>query len=94
MREYEDLIIFDPEIGEAMIDKRVEELQKLINKYGEFLKLDKWGTRQLAYPIHKKEKGYYVLLEFKAESELLSELDHKLKLSKDVMRHCIIKKGE
>ncbi|MCK4352589.1 30S ribosomal protein S6 [candidate division WOR-3 bacterium] len=92
MREYENLIIFNPEIGEEAIDKRIDEIKKTINKKGEFLKLDKWGSRRLAYPINKKEKGYYALLEFKAENETLQELNNKFKLSDDIMRHCIVRK--
>ncbi|MCK4307939.1 30S ribosomal protein S6 [candidate division WOR-3 bacterium] len=92
MREYENLIIFDPESGEENISKKTDKLKEIIEKKGKVSNINKWGMRQLAYPINKKEQGYYVLLEFTAEKELLPELDHELKLSKDIMRHCIVRK--
>ncbi len=92
MREYENLIIFDPENGEENISKKTDKLKEIIEKKGKVSNINKWGMRQLAYPINKKEQGYYVLLEFTAEKELLPELDHELKLSKDILRHCIVRK--
>ena len=92
MREYENLIIFNPESDEESISKKIDELKEFVEKKGKVLNINKWGVRQLAYPINKKERGYYVLIEFTSEKELLSELDHKLKLSKDIIRHSIVRK--
>ncbi len=92
MTEYENLIIFDPESEEENISKKTDKLKEIIEKKGKVSNINKWGMRQLAYPINKKEQGYYVLLEFTAEKELLPELDHELKLSKDILRHCIVRK--
>lgn len=91
MREYENLIIFDPDISEESIDKKVDTLKELISqgKQAKKFEIDKWGLRTLAYPIKKKDKGYYVLLKFASESEALPELSRELKLSSEVMRYCI-----
>ena len=51
-------------------------------------------NRKLAYPIQKKSEGYYVVIEFKAEPTLPKELDRRLKISDNVMRHLIINKDE
>jgi small subunit ribosomal protein S6 len=48
--------------------------------------------RKLAYPIEKKSEGYYVVVEFNASPVLPKELDRRLKISDDVMRHIIINK--
>ena len=61
---------------------------------GEVEKVDVWGVKKLAYPIEKKEEGYYVVIEFKAEATLPYELDRKLKISDNVIRHIIINKDE
>ncbi len=92
MREYENLIIFNPKSGEENISKETDRFKEIIEKNGKVSKIDKWGIRQLAYPIKKKEQGYYVLIEFTVEKEILPELDHELKLSKNVLRHCVILK--
>ena len=50
--------------------------------------------RKLAYPINKKSEGYYVVIEFKAEPTLPKELDRRLKISDNVMRHLIDNKDQ
>ena len=50
--------------------------------------------KKLAYPIQKKNDGYYVVVEFKASENLPKELDRRLKISDNVMRHMIINKDE
>ena len=54
--------------------------------------VDVWGTRKLAYPIEKKNEGYYVVMQFQAETDMPKELDRRLKISDNVMRHIIINK--
>ena len=46
--------------------------------------------RKLAYPIEKKNEGFYVVVEFKGNTDLPKELDRRLRISDDVMRHIII----
>ena len=50
--------------------------------------------RKLAYPIMKKTEGYYVVVEFKGEKTLPKELDRRLKISDNVIRHIIVNKDE
>ena len=50
--------------------------------------------KKLAYPIQKKTEGYYVVIEFKAQPTLPAELDRRLKISDNVIRHIIINKDE
>ena len=49
---------------------------------------------KIAYQIQKKAEGYYVVVEFKAPHTLPKELDRRLKISDNVMRHIIINKDE
>jgi|Deesub1362A_J573_1020465.scaffolds.fasta_scaffold05193_4 small subunit ribosomal protein S6 len=94
MREYENLIIFDPEIGEEKVEEKVEEFKSIIEREGKIVEISKWGVRELAYPINKKTTGYYVLVTFTATPHLLPELNRELRLSKEVFRYCIVRKGE
>lgn len=95
MKEYENLIILDPGIGEEGITNKIEHFKKLIEEgKGKCANIDKWGIKTLAYPIKKKEQGYYVLFNLSAEPDLLTELNRELRLTKEVLRHCIMKKEE
>jgi len=95
MKEYENLIILDPTIGEEALNNKMEQIKKLIEDgKGKCINIDKWGIRTLAYPIRKKNEGYYVLFMLSAEPPLLTELTRELGLMKEVFRHCIMKKEE
>ena len=48
--------------------------------------------RKLAYPIDKKTDGYYVVIEFQAETDFPKELDRRLRISDDVIRHMVVNK--
>jgi small subunit ribosomal protein S6 len=72
----------------------VETVKEIISNGGEVIKTDVWGARKLAYPIQKKNEGYYVVIEFNAPPELPKELDRRLKISDNVIRHLIVNKDE
>ena len=94
MRDYEVMFIIDPALEDAKKDATVETVQTIIAADGEVTKVDVWGMRKLAYPIMKKTEGYYVVVEFKGEKTLPKELDRRLKISDNVIRHIIVNKDE
>lgn len=51
-----------------------------------------WGKKKLAYEIQHHNHGYYFLIEFDLEGAKLAELNRHLRLSKEVLRHQIVKK--
>ncbi len=94
MRSYELLFILDPAMDEAGRDQMIENVKGIINVDGEAGEADLWGLKKLAYPINKKKDGFYVLLPFKASAELPKELDRRLKISDNCMRHIIVCQDE
>ena len=93
MTNYELMFIINPTLEEEKKNAVVEKVTEIItNGGGEVSKTDVWGMRKLAYPIEKKEEGYYVVLEFQAAPELPKELNRRLSISDDVMRHLVINK--
>ena len=50
-----------------------------------------WGLRKLAYPIQKKNTGFYYLVEFKAEGELIGKLETEFKRDERVLRFLTVK---
>ncbi|MBR3374443.1 MAG: 30S ribosomal protein S6, partial [Firmicutes bacterium] len=47
-----------------------------------------------AYPIQKLNDGYYVVINFEGNATLPKELDRRLRISDNVMRHIIVAKDE
>ena len=94
MTNYEVLFIIDPALEDEKKEATIEAVKDIIATEGEVGNVDVWGMRKLAYPIQKKSEGYYVVIEFKAEPTLPKELDRRLKISDNVMRHLIDNKDE
>ena len=93
MTNYEVMFILDPAAEDAEKEAFTERVQTIItDEEGIVGKVDVWGMRRLAYPIRKKNEGYYVLIEFQASTELPKELDRRLKIADICMRHIIVNK--
>ena len=94
MRDYELLFVLDPGLDEEQKASLVEKVKEVINAGGEAGEADVWGDRRLAYNINKKNTGYYVVLPFKAGAELPKELDRRMRINENVMRHIIVCQDE
>ncbi|GAB1475948.1 30S ribosomal protein S6 [Bacillota bacterium] len=94
MNNYEVMFIIEAALEDDKKAATVEMVKEVISAGGEVGKVDIWGMRKLAYPIEKKNDGYYVVAEFKANPDLPKELDRRLKISDSIIRHIIINKDE
>jgi small subunit ribosomal protein S6 len=65
----------------------VNKFKKILSDYGsEIVHENNWGLRKLAYPIQKKNTGFYYLIEYKAPGELINKLELELKRDERIMR--------
>lgn len=94
MTNYEVMFIIDSVLEDDKKAATVETVKEIIAADGEVGKVDVWGMKKLAYPIQKKNDGYYVVIEFQGNPTLPKELDRRLKISDNVIRHIIINKDE
>jgi len=95
VNNYEILFVVANALDDEAKEATVELVQTIIaDGSGEVERVEAIGTRKLAYPIDKKTEGYYALIEFKAPPELPKELDRRLRISDDVIRHIIINRDE
>ncbi len=88
MRHYELVFVLKPTMTEEEMASKLESIQKIISSNGgEIYNIDKWGRRELAYPIQNFNNGYYFIVNFKTEnSELPQKLEYSLRLDEDVIR--------
>ena len=90
-RPYEVVYIFDSALEEAAINERLERFHALIQRPGaEPPRVDHWGKRTLAYPIKKRETGYYVVARFEADRTALPEFERAIKLDEGVLRFLVV----
>ena len=93
MRAYELMVIIDGDVEDTDAQARVKSITDSITKAGGTIhgKPDWWGKRAFAYPINKKEAGYYLVVECVAAGGALDELERQLRLADDIVRHKLIR---
>ena len=94
MNKYELMFIIDPVLEDDKKEAVIETVKGIIATAGEVADTDIWGLRKLAYPIQKKKEGYYVVMQFDAAPTLPKELDRRLRISENCMRHVIVRKDD
>jgi small subunit ribosomal protein S6 len=67
----------------------LDDVKKRIN--GKINKEDMWGSKDLAYPIKKQSKGFYVHFEFETDPQVAKGLDNILKVEEDILRHLLVR---
>jgi small subunit ribosomal protein S6 len=90
-REYELVLMLDPELDAPARDALVQEARGQIEAGGSLKHENDWGLRKMAFEINRRTEADYRWFRFEAPSELLDSLDHNLKIADGVMRFRIFK---
>jgi small subunit ribosomal protein S6 len=89
---YETTIIVTPVLPEEEVKNTVNSYVDFLKKNGgEIVEIDTWGLRQLAYPIKKKTTGFYHVIEFVADSQLIDKLELSYRRDENILRFLTVK---
>ena len=78
IKQYETVFIATPVLSEAQMKEAVKKYTDyIVSKGGEIVYEEDWGLRQLAYPIQKKTTGFYYMIEFKADTQVIARTPRK-----------------
>ena len=92
MREYEVMVIFDPDTEERTVQPTLDKHLKVITGGGGTVdNVDIWGRRRLAYEIRKKSEGIYAVINVTAEPNDVKELDRQFTINESIMRTKVIR---
>ena len=87
LRQYESVFIMTPVLSDEQMKETVERYSKyLVSKDAEIVYENNWGLRKLTYPIQKKSTGFYHLVEFKAEPEIVRDWEVMFKRDEKILR--------
>ena len=90
-RPYEVMFIvdstLDDQVVQNVVNRSVEQIKTI---GGNVTKTEKWGRRKLAYPINKKNDGYYTLVQMTAEPAQIAELNRLYFFADELLRHKIL----
>ena len=92
MRNYEIMFILSTQLTDEEKQAGVKLVEDTLAKAGAVeIKTEVWGERKLAYPIKKKENGYYVLTLFQMDGTGLTEVEAKLNITVSILKYMIVK---
>lgn len=92
MTKYEIMFILSTQQTEEEKASLVKKVEEILSKAGATeLSTEIMGERKLAYPINKKENGYYVLTKFSIVGEKLQEVEFKLNILEGMMKYMIVR---
>ena len=94
-RQYELVYILPPDSTEQQVGDIHSQIDGVVQKMnGAIEKTDNWGRRKLAYEIGHHKEGVYVLETVNGTGELMKELDRRLRVMDQVVRHMIVRVDE
>ncbi|HUC31869.1 MAG TPA: 30S ribosomal protein S6 [Ilumatobacteraceae bacterium] len=92
-RAYELMVILDGDLDDTAAQEWVKSITDSIAKAGGHVhgKVDWWGKRQFAYPINKKDYGYYAVFNVVAPGGALDNMERSFRIADDVVRHKLLR---
>lgn len=98
MRQYEITLVFRADLEEGKRNELLERVQALVPLVDDESvaqpTVDHWGERDMAYPIQKQNKGYYVFINGVMDGSGLDEFERNVLYEEDVLRHLVIRAEE
>ena len=92
MRKFETLLLLSPELSADNREGIINALTAIIaREKGIMVEVDNWGMRDLAYPVRKLMRGYYVRLVYNAPPELIAELERIVRITDGIFKFVTVK---
>jgi small subunit ribosomal protein S6 len=94
-RQYELVYILPPDITEQQVTELHEQIVAVVARlHGQIERTENWGRKRLAYDIGHNKEGVYVLQVINGSGELMKELDRRLRVLDQVIRHMVVRVDE
>ena len=93
MNSYELVYIIPSQSSDEEKEALIAQVNSMIEKEnGKIESVERIGNKKLAYEINKKREGYYVLVNFTADSSVPNTLGALLSITSNIMRYIIVAK--
>jgi small subunit ribosomal protein S6 len=92
MNKYESIIIVNPNVDEAGLKALEEKFTTLINENGKVESVENMGKKKLAYDIKKFSEATYMLFNFEAKPDSITELERVYRITDDILKFIVVKK--
>ncbi|MFM7534903.1 MAG: 30S ribosomal protein S6 [Acidimicrobiales bacterium] len=93
MRAYELAVILDGDLEDHIAQAWQKTITQAIKSNGGSVvgSPEWWGKRRLAYPIKKRNEGYYMFFNVVASGGAMDEVERTLRLADQVIRHKLLR---
>lgn len=92
MNNYESVFIATPVLSDQQLEELAGKFRGVITENGgQIISEEDWGLRKLAYPIQKKTTGFYYLMEFTGEGDIIEKLETQYRRDERVIRFLTFK---
>ena len=93
MRQYEMMVILDPQLDERTVAPSLDGLLGVVTAQGGSVeKVEVWGRRRLSFEILKRTEGIYAVVDVTCEPATVAELDRQLSLNETVLRTKVLRR--
>src|ERR1700752_5180722 len=94
-RQYELVYILPADTTEQQVAELHEQVEGVTSRMnGQIEKTENWGPKRHAYEIANQKEGVYVLEVINGSGELMKELDRRLRVMDQVIRHMVVRVDE
>lgn len=92
MRKFETLLLLSPELSADTREALLGSFTAVVEReQGQMVEVDHWGMRDLAYPVRKQMRGYYVRLVYVAPGACVAELERIIRIADGVFKFVTVK---
>ena len=91
-KNYETVFIINPVLSEKQVEDTVKKYKKQLDgKKVKFVCNESLGFKELAYPINKKNSGFYHLFQYESDDiNIVKELEIELKRDRSILRYMTV----
>jgi small subunit ribosomal protein S6 len=94
-RQYELVYVVSPQASEQDVTDLHAQIEATVARFGaQIARTDNWGRRKLAYEIGGHKEATYVLEVIDGGGDAMKEIDRRLKVNEQVLRHLVVRVDE
>jgi small subunit ribosomal protein S6 len=94
MNKYESIIIINPNCTDEALKALEDKFTGLINENGKVESYENMGKKKLAYEVKKNKEGFYVLINFEAKPDSITELERNYRITDEVIKFIVVRKED
>ncbi|HEY6009432.1 MAG TPA: 30S ribosomal protein S6 [Geobacteraceae bacterium] len=91
-KKYETLVLYNGAMDLPAAEQMLEKLREIVRSGGgKMVKTERWGLRDMAFPIKRCKRAYYTLIEYAGPGTVSTNLGHQMNLIDEVVKFQTVK---